>query len=81
MLSITAKKRAQVLFLHRSRQALRLAQVVAAGQDRANQVRIFVGKVGVQSDQDRGQAAVDGGGLEALAELLAADETVDVAER
>jgi len=51
---------------------------MAANDHRADQGRVFVGKVGVKG-HDGCQAAVDGGGLIALRELEA-DEAIDVME-
>jgi hypothetical protein len=71
------KEGTQVVFLHRAGQALRLAQEVAAGDDRANQCRVFVCQVS-EERQDSCQAAVDRGGLEAVRNLDV-DKVVDVA--
>src|SRR5258706_12631325 len=52
-----------ILLLHRARQTLRLAQMMAMRQDRTNQVGIFVREEGIQR-HDRRQTAIDGSGFE-----------------
>ena len=72
------KEPGQVVVLDGTGQALALLEAVAVGQDRADEVGVFVGQEGVEGD-DGGQAAVDGGGLKA-AGRLGGDEAVDVME-
>jgi len=68
----------QSILLHRSRQALPLAQGVAARQHRADDLWYIVREKGVEGDE-RGQAAVDGSGQKA-ARLLQIHEAVHLAE-
>jgi len=59
-------------------ETLPFAQVVAVGQDGANEGRVLVRQEGVEGGDGR-QPAVDSAGLEALVGLIG-DKAVDVAE-
>ena len=74
----SGEEQTQVVFLHRTGQALRLAEEVTMGQHRTDQGRVFVGQESVQRE-DGCQAAIDGGGLEPFGSLQA-DEAVDIAK-